>query len=71
LDSDNLNDYWASSLSSSSRLVAVVEKLTGKDQSRDTGVEGRIILKCAFKVWYMRMCIELNWLKTGSSDELL
>jgi hypothetical protein len=45
--------------------------LKGRDNLRDLGVDGRIILKCMLKKKGVRVWAGFIWLRTGTSGGLL
>jgi hypothetical protein len=49
----------------------LVGRSEGRDRLEDLGVEGRIILKWAFKKWEGRAWTGLTWLRIGTVCGLL
>jgi hypothetical protein len=40
--------------------------LSDRDRLEDPGVDGRIILRCIFRKWYMGAWTRLIWLRIGT-----
>ena len=44
----------------------LVRDLRERDHLKDTGVEGRIILRCSFKKWDVALWSGWSWLRIGT-----
>ena len=49
----------------------LVGKAEGKSHLGDQGVDGRIILRCIFRKWYVGVWTGTSWLRIGTGGEHL